>query len=177
MGYVAHLVPGKNHEALLRALPQMLAQRPGCRLIFAGDGPRRKELENLSRALHVESHVIFAGFVEDVAQVYRALDVFLFPALQEGLGSSLLEAMAHALPCVAAASGAVPEIIENGRDGILLPVGGPGEFEAGVVRTWAKWADFQAATRLGNAARARVEKDFSDSVMVESTLRVYQSAL
>jgi len=177
LGYVAHLVPGKNHEALLRALPVMLAQRPGCRLIFAGDGPRRRELEELARSLKIESRVIFAGFVEEVAQVYRALDVFLFPALEEGLGSSLLEAMAHGVPCVAAASGAVPEVIENGRDGILISVGAAGEFEAGLVRTWAEWADFRDAARLGKAARARVERSFSDSVMVESTLRVYQSAL
>ena len=98
LGYVAHLVPGKNHEALLRALPEMLARRPGCRLILAGDGPRRRELEEMSRALKIESRVIFAGFVGDVAQLYRALDVFLFPALGEGLGSSLLDAMAHGLP-------------------------------------------------------------------------------
>jgi len=177
LGYVAHLVPGKNHEALLRALPEMLARRPGCRLIFAGDGPRRRELEELSRALKIESRVIFAGFVGEVAQIYRALDAFLFPALEEGLGSSLLDAMAHGLPCVAAASGAVPEVIENGRDGILLPVGTPGEFEAGLVRTWVEWADFRDAERLGKAARARVEQSFSDSVMVEGTLRVYESAL
>jgi glycosyltransferase involved in cell wall biosynthesis len=177
LGYVAHLVPGKNHEALLRALPEMLARRPGCRLILAGDGPRRRELEEMSRALKIESRVIFAGFVGDVAQLYRALDVFLFPALGEGLGSSLLDAMAHGLPCVAAASGAVPEVIDNGRDGILLPAGANGEFEAGLVRTWAEWADFRDAERLGKAARARVEKSFSDSVMVEATLRVYESAL
>ncbi len=177
LGYVAHLVPGKNHEALLRALPEMLARRPGCRLILAGDGPRRRELEELSRALKIESRVIFAGFVEDIAQIYRALDVFLFPALGEGLGSSLLEAMARGLPCIAAASGAVPEIMENGRDGILLPVGAPGEFEAGLAQTWSEWADFRNAARLGKAARARVEQDFSESVMVEATLRVYQSAM
>jgi L-malate glycosyltransferase len=177
LGYVAHLVPGKNHQALLRALPEMLARRPGCRLIFAGDGPLRRELEELSRALKIESRVIFAGFVEKVAQIYRTLDVFLFPALGEGLGSSLLEAMAYGLPCVAAASGAVPEIIQNGRDGILLPVGAAGEFEAGLVRTWSEWVDFRDAARLGKAARLRVEENFSDSVMVEATLRVYQSAL
>jgi glycosyltransferase involved in cell wall biosynthesis len=177
LGYVAHLVPGKNHEALLRALPEMLARREGCRLIFAGDGPRRRELEELSRTLKLERRVIFAGFVENVAQIYRALDVFLFPALGEGLGSSLLEAMARGLPCIAAASGAVPEIIESGRDGILLPVGAPGEFEAGLVQTWSEWPDFRDAARLGAAARLRVEREFSDSVMVEATLRVYQSAM
>jgi glycosyltransferase involved in cell wall biosynthesis len=137
-----------------------------------------EELEELSRSLKIESRVIFAGFVEKVAQVYRALDVFLFPALEEGLGSSLLEAMAYGLPCVAAASGAVPEVIQNGRDGILLPVGAAGEFEAGLVRTWSEWVDFRDAARLGKAARLRAwSENFSDSVMVESTLRVYQSAL
>jgi len=173
MGYVAQMVPGKNHEALLLALPEMLARRPGCRVIFAGDGPRRAELEESARRLGVEGHVIFAGFVSNVEQVYRALDLFLFPALGEGLGSSLLEAMAHGLPCVAAESGAVSEIIDDGRDGVLIPAQG---FAAGLVRIWGEW-DLGEAARLGRAARARIAEEFSDARMVEDTLRVYESAV
>ncbi len=120
LGCVGYLLPEKGQDTLLRALPQIRAQFPNCRIILAGDGPCRVKLQSLARELGIVDAVIFAGFVEDVEAVYRALDLFVFPSLAEPLGSSLLTAMAHGLPVIAVASGGVPEIIENGRNGILV---------------------------------------------------------
>jgi glycosyltransferase involved in cell wall biosynthesis len=72
------------------------------------------------RELGVTDAVIFAGFVEDIAQVYRALDVFVYPSLAEPLGTSLLAAMGWGLPVVAVASGGVPEYVEDGVSGLLV---------------------------------------------------------
>lgn len=174
LGCVGYLLPEKGQETLLRALPQIRAQFPNCRVILAGDGPCRVKLQTLARELGIVDAVIFAGFVEDVQAVYRALDLFVFPSLAEPLGSSLLVAMAHGLPVIAAASGGVPEIIENGRNGILVSVSDAQELAAAIRRTLN---DRAAAARLGQAARETVERRFSAQLLAENTLQQYQTIL
>ena len=98
-------MPEKGQEFAVRAMAEVRAKFPPARLLLAGDGPCRGQLEKLARELGVADAVIFAGFVEDIAQVYRALDVFVFPSLAEPLGTSLLAAMGWGLPVVAVASG------------------------------------------------------------------------
>jgi len=121
--------------------------------------------------LEITSAVRFAGFVGDVAPVYAALDVFLFPAVDEGLGTALLAAMAHALPVVALDRGAGPEVIEHGRSGLLVRDREPATL-AEAVR--GLLGDTQAARRLGEEARARVAARFSAEQMVEGNLRIYR---
>jgi glycosyltransferase involved in cell wall biosynthesis len=168
LGCVGHLVPEKGQDALVRALPAVLAKHPGARLLLAGDGPCRGPLERLSERLGLRQAVQFAGMVEDVAAVYRSLDVFLFPSLEEPLGSSLLDAMAHGLPVVARKAGGVPEVVEDGRNGLLVP----GEdFAAAVLQLLD---DPALAARLGAAARQTIEERFTAQRMMEGTLAVYE---
>jgi len=174
IGCVGYLLPEKGQETLLRALPQIRAQFPNCRIIFAGDGPCRVKLQTLARELGIIDAVIFAGFVEDVEAVYRALDLFVFPSLAEPLGSSLLAAMAHGLPVIAVASGGVPEIIENGRNGILVDSPDALKFAASVCQMLN---DRDAAARMAKAARETVERRFSAQLLAENTLRQYQAIL
>ncbi|MHB8485613.1 MAG: glycosyltransferase family 4 protein [Candidatus Acidiferrales bacterium] len=174
IGCVGYLLPEKGQEVLLRALPQIRAQFPNCRVILAGDGPYRVKLQSLARELGIVDAVIFAGFLGDVEVVYRALDLFAFPSLAEPLGSSLLAAMAHGLPVIAVASGGVPEIIENGRNGILVSVSNAQELAAAIRSTLN---DRAAAARLGQAARETVERHFSAQLLAENTLQQYQTIL
>ncbi|MBZ5514965.1 MAG: glycosyltransferase family 4 protein [Acidobacteriia bacterium] len=171
LGCVGYLLPEKGQEFLIRALPAVRARFPRCRLLLAGIGPQRGRFERLVREMGIESAVIFTGFVEDVAQVYSALDVFVFPSLAEPLGSSLLAAMAFALPIVAVARGAVPEVIEDGATGLLVPDPDPQQIAAAILRLLV---DTKWAARLGVAARAAVQDRFSADHMVEQTLQVYQ---
>src|SRR5258706_14013658 len=83
LGCVGYLLPEKGQESVVRAMPEVRAKFPGTRLLLAGDGPCRERLEGLAKQLSLQSAVIFAGFVEDVAQVYAALDIFVFPSLAE----------------------------------------------------------------------------------------------
>ena len=171
LGCVGWLLPEKNQELLIRALPAVLAQYPGCRLMLAGDGHSRPGLEQLAASLGVTASVQFLGMVDDVAAVYRALDVFLFPSLAEPLGSSLLAAMAYGLPCVALARGAVPEVIEDGRNGLLVDSPDPEAFADAVLRLLD---DASFAARLGAAARQTVEERFSVARMAHETVELYR---
>lgn len=174
LGTVGMFYPDKGQESLLRALGLLLKDFPQCRLLLAGEGPERTQLESLARELQISEAVRFAGFVEDVAQVYAGLDIFLFPAVDEGLGTALLAAMAHALPVVALDRGAGREVMESGRSGVLVADREPATLAAAVRRLLM---DLAAARQLGEAARARIAERFSAAQMVEGNLRVYQELL
>ncbi|MGH9812167.1 MAG: glycosyltransferase, partial [Candidatus Acidiferrales bacterium] len=103
--------------------------------------------------------------------VYRALDVFLFPSLAEPLGSSLLAAMAHGLPVVAVDSGAVPEVVDNKRTGLLVPPADAKGLTSSAIELLHNPA---RAAALGAAARATVLERFTADRMVENTLRLYE---
>jgi len=171
LGCVGYLLPEKGQEFLVRAMLGVLAEFPACKLWLAGDGRRRPGLERLASELGVREAVRFLGMVEDVAQVYAALDVFVFPSLAEPLGSSLLAAMAWGLPVVAVGRGAVPEIIDHERNGLLVEGPEPSLLSEAMRRLLR---DKELAARLGAAARETVARRFTSEGMVEETLRHYE---
>jgi glycosyltransferase involved in cell wall biosynthesis len=174
LGCVGYLLPEKGQEFVVRALPTVRARIPGARLLLAGDGPCRARLEALARQKGLHDAVIFAGFVEEVPQVYAALDVFVFPSLAEPLGTSLLAAMAWGLPVLAVASGGVPEYVEDGNNGLLVARPDPVLLSAGMLRLLDE--EF-LRRRLGQEARRAIEERLSAKCMVENTIRVYTRIL
>jgi glycosyltransferase involved in cell wall biosynthesis len=171
LGCTSYLLPEKGHDKLIRALPAVRAQFPKVRLLLAGPGPCEAELEELARSLRVEPAVYFWGFVEDVQRVYRALDVFVFPSLEEPLGTSLLAAMGHALPVVAVASGGVPEVVVDKETGLLAPAADPEWLASALIDLLREPA---RAAQMGAAGRRRVLECFTADHMVENTLRLYR---
>ncbi len=174
LGCVGYLLPEKGQDVLVRAMPAVLREFPNCRLILAGDGPCRRGLESAVKKHCVAQAAIFAGFVEEISSVYRALDIFLFPSLAEPLGTSLLAAMSYGLPSIAVASGGVPEIITNRHNGILVSAPEPGTFEAATLELLRSP---ELASHLGAAARATISQKFTADRMVEATLAQYASIL
>jgi glycosyltransferase involved in cell wall biosynthesis len=174
LGCVGYLLPEKGQETLIRALPAVRDRFPHGRLFLAGDGPCRKALQSLACELGVADAVILAGFVENIARVYEALDIFLFPSLAEPLGTSLLAAMSYGLPVIAVASGGVPEIVDSERTGILVPSSAAKGFADAILRLLS---NRDAATRMGFAARATIQQRFSAGHMVEGTLEKYRKLL
>lgn len=201
IGCVGYLVPGKRQDIALRAFARAIQKFPGCKFLIAGNGQDREALEKLAMELRISDKVLFAGFIEDIERVYRALDLFLFPAVGEALPTSLLVAMSYRLPCIAAASGAVPEMIDSGKNGILVgtPIGSTLReaiaAEAGDVNTQAPQlmkeqissefadaickllADPEHSARIGEAARQTIIDRFSIDALTEGTLNVYESVL
>jgi glycosyltransferase involved in cell wall biosynthesis len=174
LGCVGVLSSDKGQEFLIRALAGLRPQFPATRLILAGDGPCRPQLESLAQQLGVTESVTFAGFVKDVETVYAALDIFLLPSLFEALNNSLLAAMAYEIPSIAFDRGALGEIIQDGVSGKLVP---PSDIAALSGAIAALINDSSAAHKLGVAGRLRVTEQFSADRMVDQTLRIYQEIL
>ena len=165
-------LPEKGQETLIRALPSIQKDFPSCRLILAGDGPSRPALEKLANDLDVTPDIIFTGFIARIDDVYRAIDLFLFPSLAEPLGTSMLAAMSHGLPVIGVASGGVPEMVTSEKNGLLVPTPDPDAFAA-IIKRLLRNRD--EARTFGDAARATIEEKFTDDRMVEATIRNYQS--
>jgi glycosyltransferase involved in cell wall biosynthesis len=174
LGCVGVLLHDKGQEWLIRGLAEVKKEFSGAKLLLAGDGPRRGPLESLARELGLKDDVIFAGFVKDVENVYAALDVFLLPSFFEALNNSLLAAMAYEIPSIAFNKGALGEIIEDGKSGLLVSGPDPAEISAACLRILL---DREFAASLGRAGRVRVKQNFSTDKMVLGMIRVYEECL
>ncbi|HMI91437.1 MAG TPA: glycosyltransferase family 4 protein, partial [Polyangiales bacterium] len=127
IGFTGNLVPRKGVDVLIRAFARVQARRPDLQLLIAGRVPigsptdYREHYAALARSLGVEARVHFLGFVADVRPLVRALDVLVLPSLQEPFGRSIIEAMALGTPVIASRVGGIPEVLDDGVDGLLVP--------------------------------------------------------
>lgn len=172
LGCVGVLLPDKGQDWLIRALAEIRRDAPAAKLLLAGDGPARPLLESLARELGVSDAVIFAGFVKDVENVYAALDVFLLPSFFEALNNSLLAAMAYEIPSVSFRRGALGEIIEDGRSGLLVEAANTPALREAVLKLLR---DPQGAKKMAEAGRIRIEQNFSAQKMIAATASLYES--
>jgi glycosyltransferase involved in cell wall biosynthesis len=171
---IAAFVPEKGHVLLIRALADLRANYPQCVLLLSGEGPEKFKLHEVMRELRLEGVVKFPGFVSDFESVYAATDLFVFPSHEEPLGSALLSAMAHGLPVVAVARGGIPEVVEDGKNGLLVKELDPGALAAAIARLLSNPAE---ARRLGQAARETISSRFSANRMVDATLNLYEQLI
>src|SRR5438067_376414 len=121
VGNVAALVPHKGQRHLVEAAHLVVQEIPDVRFIILGEGELREHLERQVREHHLEKHVLLPGFRADVLGCIKGFDLFVMSSVTEGLGTSLLDAMACARPIVATSAGGIPEIVESGVTGTLVP--------------------------------------------------------
>jgi glycosyltransferase involved in cell wall biosynthesis len=174
VGNVAALTGHKDHATLLDAAQVVLRRRPDARFVIAGEGPLRRELETRAREQGLEGRVIFAGFRSDVDRLLPAFAVFCLSSHLEGLGTSLLDAMAFGRPVVATAAGGIPEAVEHGVTGVVVPVRNPGALAQALLDVLE---NPELRRRLGTAGRARFLERFTAERMVEETLKAYREVL
>lgn len=170
VGNVAALVPHKGQRHLIDAAALVVRQVPDARFVIAGEGELRASLEQQIRHLHLERHVILAGFRPDVLSVHKAFDVFVMSSVTEGLGTSLLDAMACGKPVVATQTGGIPEVVVDGQTGVLVP---PRDHESLARAIVALLRDERAQQVMGAGGLQRVRERFSADRMVADTLAVY----
>jgi len=173
-GSVAFFAWHKGLDVLVRAWPLVVRDIPGAVLVLVGDGEDRALLEAEAKRGGVADRVRFMGFRHDVANCLAAFDVFVLPSLMEGMGTSLLDALAAERPVVATRVGGIPEVITDGETGLLVEPGSEAPLAAAVVRLLS---DRRLAEQLAERGRARVVDRFSDTAMVEGTLTVYERVL
>jgi glycosyltransferase involved in cell wall biosynthesis len=144
---------------------------PDARFVILGEGELREHLERQVHEHHLEKHVLLPGFRTDVLGCIKGFDVFVMSSVTEGLGTSLLDAMACRRPIVATTAGGIPEVVEDDVNGLLVPPRDAGALAAAIVRTLQ---DEPLRARLGAAGFARVQARFTVERMVAETARTYQ---
>nr|WP_259121797.1 glycosyltransferase family 4 protein [Salinibacter ruber] len=146
----------KGQDILLRAFPKILSAHPSTQLWFAGDGETRQDLEALASRLGVSDHVTFHGWcsTEKVRDLLQAATLFVMPSRSEGFGIALVEAMAAGLPVVASNVGGVPDIVESGTSGILVPPDNAETLAEGILKILQ---DEEYGEELATIARERAQ--------------------
>jgi glycosyltransferase involved in cell wall biosynthesis len=174
IGTVGHLDRSKGHHHLVDALLDLGIEHRDAHLLLVGEGPARGDLDRQVSELSLGRRVTFAGFRDDVPDLLHALDVFAFPSTSEGLGSSVLEAMAAGVPVVATTAGGIPEAVRDGTDGLLVAPGGASQLAHAIRRVRA---EPEAAARMVASAQERVASCYGAERMVAGTWAAYAAAV
>jgi colanic acid/amylovoran biosynthesis glycosyltransferase len=178
---VGRLVPEKGQAVLIEALARLAERGRPARVTLAGEGPQRPELERLAARLGVAEAVAFRGAVgqEELRELYEAASVFCLPSFSEGVPVVLMEAMAMRLPVLSTTITGIPELVEDGRSGLLVPPGRPDRLAEALERLLEDPALCRQLGRRGRekviaefdaeASAARLHALFAEQVGVEPT--------
>lgn len=160
----------KGLRYLIEAAPEVLRRAPEARFVVAGDGPLRGELQQRAQAAGLGDRMIFPGYRSDVPDLVAAFDAYVLPSLWEGLPLALLEALALGKPIVASRVGGVPEIVEHGVDGFLVPPRDPGALVEHLARVAR---DGELRERARTRSPAKFTEQFSVEAMVDAHVRLF----
>ena len=171
---IAQCIWQKGLNYLIDAAAMIVKERPHSMFFIVGDGPERSKLEQQAVSLNLRDNIIFTGPRVDTESFLSAADVFvLLSVWEEAFSFSLLEAMASGCPVVATRIGAIPESVEDGLTGILVP---PRDAEAAADAILKLLNDNTLRLGMGGAARKRVEDHFSLEHWVNQTIKLYEEA-
>lgn len=170
IGTIAELHPVKGLDKLLIAFEHVAPDFPDSELVIIGGGEERAKLERLATIEGIGGRAHLVGHVENAAACLSAFDMFVLPSRSEGLAYVLLEAGLASLPVVASSVGGIPEVIEDGTTGLLVPYGDV----PGLVDAFLSLArDAELRRTLGTALHAKVQSEFSLDQMIRDTFSLY----
>jgi sugar transferase (PEP-CTERM/EpsH1 system associated) len=167
---VGRLVSVKNHALLLTAFAQARTDGTHCRLLIAGDGPLRPELESQIRSLGIDAEVSLLGERRDVPDLLAACDVFVLSSDSEGMSNTIIEAMAAGRPVIATHVGGNPELVASGTTGVLVESGNVAAMAAAIA---SLASDCAGRERMGAAGRERARREFAVNRMLDDYERMY----
>ena len=174
VGTLGRLVPQKGMDILVKAAAQVCRVLPGTRFFIAGEGPERESLESLASELNLNEKIVFLGKIQDTSSFLRNLDLFVLSSRSEGLSISLLEAGAAGVPVVAADSGGMPEVVRDGKTGLVVPPGDSSLLAEAVCSllqapAWRK--------EMGESAASHICAHFTEENMVRKTEEIYEAVI
>lgn len=172
IGTVANLFPRKGYEVMLAAFPKVLEVIPNVHYLIIGKGNEQyeKSLKSRVNELGLGNQIHFTGFQSMVYSYLACLDVYVHPALMEGFGISVLESMAMEKPVIATKTGGLPEIVEDGRTGILVPPGNSTALARAIVDLLQ---DSKQRAEMGRLGKKRVTECFTVESMMGKMVQEY----
>ena len=171
---VARLVPAKGQQFAIEALAQLAARFTNLHLVLVGAGPDRDKLIRLASKLGVTAQLSLLGERSDVPELLAASDIYLQPSLKEGFCIAFLEAMATGLVCIGTNTGAIPNMLETGVNGLLIE---PGNTHAIADALFLLATDTEQSASFKVAAKTTAETKFSLKKQVNDTLMIYLQVL
>lgn len=174
VGIVARLSDVKGHIYLIEAMKAVLDKVPLAQLLIVGDGKMKKTLVKLTHQLRLEKSIKFMPSVADTREVLSMMDLFVLPSLKEGLGLSLMEAMAKGLGVIASDIGGIKSLIQNGHNGLLVK---PADVRGLSLAILELLNDPRKREELGSNAREFIKNNFSFDKMVTETERIYSECV
>lgn len=171
--FVGRLAAVKGVPVLFDALTEVVQSHPKVLLRLIGDGPERPALEARAKEMGLQDHIEFCGYKSqaEVAEALANTDVFVLPSFAEGVPVVLMEAMASQVPVVTSMVAGVPELVEDGVSGLLLPPGAAPPLANALNRLLSD-ADLRAD--MGRAGQAKVARDFVSAKEAEKLMKVFQ---
>ena len=170
VGTVGRLTSIKGHRYLIEAARKIAGSRPDTTFVILGDGELLDELKNMVTRSDIEENIKFLGWRSDVAEVMSTFDIFALPSLNEGMGRVLVEAMALGRPIVASNIGGIPDLVVDGENGYLVPVG---DVETLAARIRKLLDDPEKREEMGECGK-KIAIDYSANAMVQKIDRVYR---
>ena len=174
VGILARLSSVKGHRYLIEAMKDVVLSFHGVQLLIAGEGKIKKELEELVSSLGIKESVFFIPKSTDTKDILSAIDIFVLPSLEEGLGLALMEAMSMGLAVIGSRVGGIKTLIKDGLNGLLVKPKDPKGISCAIIDLIT---NPDKALRLGLQAREGIVKDFSCLDMVKNTEAVYLEVL
>jgi glycosyltransferase involved in cell wall biosynthesis len=171
VGIVAHLADHKGHRYLIEATKILKEHSSKIKVIIVGGGPLYMELTRQAEKSDVRDIVFFLGFREDVPQIVGSLDLFVLSSYLEGMGSSILDAMACRLPVVATKVGGIPEVVIHRETGLLVPPRNSSALAKAILKLYD---DRELTSRLGQRGHEVVHQKFSAEAMAEKIVLLYE---
>lgn len=174
VGTVGMVIPKKGHRFLIEAASSLKSSIPPLKVLIVGDGEERCALEKLVRSEGLSGRVVFTGERRDVPELMKTMDIFVLPSLQEGFPITILEAMYTGLPVVASDISGIPEIIEDGANGSLIP---PSDVDSLKENIAALYKDADTRERYASNAREKIESGYLPGHYMAKLEGLYQSLL
>jgi len=174
LAVVGRLIPIKGHDSLLHAVAEARSAVPGLALEIAGGGELEAELRGTVARLGLDDAVSFLGHVPEIGAVFERTEIVVVPSLGEGFGMVALEAMERGRPVIASAVGGLPELVDDGRTGLLVR---PSDVSALATAIRELAGDPARAAAFGAAGRERALAEFSQARCTDRTVELYRAAL